>query len=169
MNLQHALRSTAVLAVALALASCASRTPNAIYLAPLAVTIVQGDQVNTTVTTMDGRMPEAECKMLASRITDKVRTLAPLGAGAFRSYELAVNITRYARGNGLVRTLVIGTGQIHLDGVVTVYQMPKRVKVGEFILNKAYAMGGLYGVSVNMNTISNTYAQAVAETVCRLK
>jgi hypothetical protein len=114
-------------------------------------------------------MPELDRRVLADRITQKVQSQALPSTGPSRSFELAVNITRYTKGNGLARTLMIGTGQIHLDGVVTVYQLPKRVKVGEFIINKAFAMGGLYGVSVNMNTISNTYAQAVAETVCRLR
>jgi len=52
---------------------------------------------------------------------------------------------------------------------VTVYQLPKRTKVGEFIINKGFFIGGLYGVTVNMNTIASTFAQAVAKTVCQVR
>jgi hypothetical protein len=168
MNIPHTLRLS-TLALALALASCATSTPNAIITAPLTAVIGQGDGVNTTVTTSDSRMSEEECQMLGNQITQNVQSMAQTPAGAPNSYELAVNITRYSRGNGLVRTALPGMGQIRLHGTVTVYQMPKRIPVGEFIINKSFFVGGLYGVSVNMNTIANTFAQAVAKTVCQTR
>lgn len=169
MNIPNALRPFSILAAVLALSSCATRTPNAIYVTPLTAVISQGDGVSTMVSTTDARMPETERQMLADRITQNVQSLAQPGSGPASRYELVVNITRYARGNGMVRTAMPGMGQIHLDGVVSVYQLPKRIKVGEFIINKGFAMGGLYGVTVNMNTIANTYAQAVAKTVCQVR
>lgn len=169
MTLSKALRHLSVLAVALALASCATSTPNAIISAPLTAVIGQGDGVNTTVTSSDSRMPEEECQMLGGRITQAVQTLAQPGSGSANQYELEVNIIRYTKGSGFVRTAMPGMGQMHLDGVVTVYQMPGRVPVGEFTIKKAFAMGGLYDLTVNMNTISNTFARAVAKTVCQVR
>lgn len=169
MNIPQILRRLSVVAAAFTLASCATRTPNAIYVTPLTAAIAQGDRVSTTVSTTDARMPEGDRAVLADRITQDVMALAQPGSGTAQRYLLEVNITRYARGNGLVRTALPGMGQIQLDGVVSVYRMPKRTKVGEFIINKSFMMGGLYGVSVSMNTISNTFAQAVAKTVCQVR
>lgn len=169
MNTPHALRRLSIIVVALAMAGCATKTPNAVYVTPLTAVVAQGDSVSTTVRTTDGRMPEMERQMLADRITQNVQAFAQPGSGTAQRYVLEVNITRYARGNGLVRTTLPGMGQIQLHGVVSVYHMPKRVKVGEFIVNKSFMMGGLYGVSVGMNTISNTFAQAVAKTVCQVR
>ena len=169
MNISNALRHLSVLAAALSLSSCATSTPDAIYVTPLTAVISQGDGVSTTVTSTDSRMPEMDRQMLADQITQTVQSLAQPGSGTTHRYQLEVNITRYARGNGMVRTALPGMGQIHLDGVVSVYALPKRTKVGEFIINKTFFLGGLYGVTVNMNTIANTYAQAVAKTVCQVR
>ena len=169
MKILAAFRHLSVLAVALALSSCATHTPRAVFVSPLTAVISQGDGVSTQVSTTDARMSEEERQMLGDRITQAVQTLAQPGSGTPRRYELVVNITRYTKGSGFVRTAMPGMGQMHLDGVVTVYQMPKRVKVGEFIINKAFAIGGLYSLAVNMNTIANTYAQAVAKTVCQVR
>ena len=168
-KIHHTLRHLSALAAALVLSNCATHTPNAIYISPLTAVISQGDGVSTQVSTTDARMSEEERQMLGDRITQAVQTLAQPGSGTTHRYELVVNITRYTRGSGVVRTALPGMGQMHLDGVVTVYQLPKRLKVGEFIINKAFAIGGLYGLTVNMNTIANTYAQAVAKTVCQVR
>ena len=169
MNIPNALRRLSVLAAALVLSSCATSTPNAIYVSPLTAVINQGDGVTTLVTTTDARMSEEERQMLGDQISQDVQSLAQPGSGTPHRYELEVNITRYSRGNGFVRTAMPGMGQIHLDGVVSVYQLPKRTKVGEFIINKGFFIGGLYGVTVNMNTIASTFAQAVAKTVCQVR
>ena len=169
MNALQALRRLSAIAAVLTLSSCATSTPNAIYVTPLTAVISQGDGVRTQVTTTDARMSEGERQMLGDQITQDVQALAQPGSGTPRRYELEVNITRFSRGNGFVRTAMPGMGQIHLDGVVSVYQLPKRTKVGEFIINKGFFIGGLYGVTVNMNTIASTFAQAVAKTVCQVR
>lgn len=169
MNISNALRHLSVLAAALTLSSCATSTPNAVFVTPLTAVISQGDQVSTKVATSDSRMSEEECQMLGNQITQTVQSMAQPPAGAPGSYELAVNITRYSRGNFFARTLMPGMGQIRLYGVVTVYRMPKRIPVGEFMINKSFFIGGLYGATVNMNTIASTYAQAVAKTVCQMR
>jgi len=169
MTLPHALRHLSVLAAALALSSCASSTPHARIVTPLTAQICQGDEINTAVTTSDSRMSEEECQTLGGQITQALQSLAQPAVGAPNRYDVVVNITRYSRGNFLARTLLPGNGQIRLEGTVTLYQMPKRVPVGEFIINKHFMVGGIYGASVGMNTIAKAYAQAVAKTVCQVR
>ena len=169
MNISQALRRLSVLAAAFALASCASSPPEATFVTPLTAAIAQGDGVTTRVTTTDARMPEMERQALADRITQDVTALAQPGSGTRHRYELEVDITRYARGNGFMRSALPGTGQIHLDGVVSVYQMPKHTKVGEFMLSKSFMLPGGYStLVVNMETISLAFSQGVARTVCQV-
>jgi len=168
MNIPTSLRRLSLLAAALALSSCATSTPNARIVTPLTAQICQGDEINTTVTTSDSRMSEEECQTLGGQITQNVQSLAQPAVGAPNRYDVVVNITRYSRGNFFARTLLPGNGQIRLEGTVTLYQMPKRVPVGEFIINKHFMIGGVYGASVNMNTIATAFAQAVAKTVCQV-
>ena len=65
--------------------------------------------------------------------------------------------------------MLAGLGQIHLDGVISVYQLPGRSKVGEFTIKKTFAWGGVYGGITNIETIEDTFAEAVAKTVCGTK
>lgn len=169
MNISAALRRFSALAAALVLSSCATSTPHATYVTPLTAVVSQGDRVSTVVNTTDARMSEEERMMLADRITQNVQALAQPNGGSRHSYEIVVNVTRYTKGSGVVRTAMPGMGQMHLDGVVTLYQMPKRVPVGEFIVRKAFAIGGLYSLAVNMNTISGAFADGVAKTVCQVR
>jgi hypothetical protein len=169
MNIPNALRCLTALAAALALSNCASSAPRATFVTPLTAVVSQGDRVSTQVTSTDARMSEGERMMLADRITQTVQTLAQPNGGSRHSYELVVNITRYTKGSGVVRTAMPGMGQMHLDGVVTIYEMPKRVPVGEFIVRKSFAVGGLYSLTVNMNTISGAFSDAVAKTVCQVR
>jgi len=168
MNFSQPLRFLSAIAAALALSNCASSTPRATYVTPLTAVVSQGDSVNTMVNTTDARMSAEERAMLADQITQNVQAMAQPGGSAHR-YEIVVNITRYTKGSGVVRTAMPGMGQMHLDGVVTLYQMPKRVPVGEFIVRKSFAIGGLYSLTVSMNTISTAFSQAVAKTVCQVQ
>lgn len=168
MNFSQPLRFLSAIAAALALSNCASSTPHATYVTPLTAVVSQGDSVNTVVNTTDARMSAEERAMLADQITQNVQTMAQPGGSSHR-YEIVVNITRYTKGSGVVRTAMPGMGQMHLDGVVTLYQMPKRVPVGEFIVRKSFAIGGLYSLTVSMNTISTAFSAAVAKTVCQMQ
>lgn len=169
MNLSQALRAFSVIAAAFMLSNCATSAPHATYVTPLTAVVSQGDKVITQVNTTDARMSEGERMMLADRITQNVQALAQPGSGTRHSYQLVVNITRYTKGSGVVRTAMPGMGQMHVDGVVTIYQMPKRVPMGEFIVRKSFAIGGIYGLTVNMDKINAAFAEGVAKTVCQVR
>ena len=109
MKIHNALRHLFLLAVALVLSSCATHTPRAVYVTPLTAVISQGDGISTQVSTTDARMSEEERQMLGDRITQAVQTLAQPGSGTPNQYELEVNITRYTKGSGFVRTAMPGT------------------------------------------------------------
>ena len=43
--------------------------------------------------------------------------------------------------------------------------MPEHALAGQFDLQKTFAWGGIYGASVSVETIEDTFADGVAETV----
>jgi hypothetical protein len=160
-----------VLTAAVILSNCAGTTPEATFTQPLAegARISREDKVRTKVTSTDSKMLATDQQRMGEKITSKVQSVASSRPGAARNYELAVSINRYEKGDAFARAMLAGLGQIHIDGVVSMYQQPGKKKVAEFNLNKTFAWGGIYGASVTMDTIEDTYAAAVAEAVCQGK
>lgn len=160
-----------VLAAAVVLSNCAGTTPKADYIQPFAdnARIASGDKVSAKVTSSDPNMLPNDQKRMGEKILHKVNSIAQSNTRPSRKYELAVTISRYEKGNAFARAMLAGLGQIHIDGNVVVYQQPGGGKVAEFALNKTFAWGGIYGGTVTMDAIEDTYAEAVAEAVCQGK
>lgn len=154
-----------LLSTAVVLGSCATSTPSARFSQPLSAIVTAEDGVHATVQSAPPTMSETDRLRLAAKVTTYTRSMA-LSAGAKgEAYELVLDVTRYDHGNAAVRAFIPGGGQIHLDGIVTVLQMPGRVRVGEFAISKTFAWTGMYALVTSMDTIENTFARAVAETV----
>lgn len=159
------------LSAAILLSNCAGTTPNAKFTQPIAESsrISREDKVVTKVTSTDPKMLPSDRQRMEEKITSKLKHIAPCRAGAPKNYELALSITRYDEGDAFARAMLAGLGQIHINGVATVYQLPKKNKVAEFTLDKTFAWGGIYGASVSMDTIEDTYAEAVAKAISQGK
>ena len=171
MNIQSCSQALLAVAATVILSNCAGTTPEATFTQPLAenARISRDDKVSSKVTSTDAKMLPTDRQRLGEKITGKVKSVASSRTGTPRNYELAVSISRYEKGDAFARAMLAGLGQIHIDGVVSVYQLPGKNKVAEFTLNKTFAWGGLYGASVTMDTIEDTYAEAVAKAVCQMK
>ncbi len=154
-----------LLSAAFTLASCATSPPLARFSQPLSNIIGAEDNVQTTVLNSAGSLQEMDRQRLGARITDQVNALATPHGAAAGVYDIVVDITRYERGNAAARAFVPGAGEMQIEGYVSVYQMPTRAKVGEFSLSKSFGMPGMYGLVTSMDTIENTFARGVAETV----
>ena len=68
----------------------------------------------------------SEKSRLAEKILLKIdkRKLANAGNGAGKTYEVDLHLSRYDKGSAFARAMLIGLGQIHIDGKVAIYQMP---------------------------------------------
>jgi hypothetical protein len=85
------------------------------------------------------------------------------GAGDKKTYEVDLMLTRYEKGSSFARFMLAGLGQIHIDGEVTLFELPERNQVGKFSISKTFAWGGIYGGSTSMEDIEQTFADGVAE------
>lgn len=164
MNLRALACRLLLLSAAFTLASCASHPPPARFSQPLSSIVTAEDAVHTTVRSSGG-MSEVDHQRLAGKITTQARTLALSNGAKGRSYEVVVDITRYQRGNTAARAFLPGMGDLIIEGIVSVHQVPSGIRVGEFTVSKSFGAPGLYGLVTSMDTIENAFAQAVAQTV----
>lgn len=165
---------TAVLAAgvvaAMALTGCASTLPTADFSHQIATgaTVSAPDTVKVNVDAADNVqiLPDVK-ERIAEKVAMKIdtRKAANAGAGAARVYEVNLRLTRYDKGNAFARAMLAGLGQIHIEGVVSVFQMPGHTAVGEFTLKKTFAWGGIYGAATSIEDIEDTFADGVAAAV----
>jgi hypothetical protein len=105
------------------------------------------------------------------RVTQKIkaridaRKLTNAASTEPRSFQVVLRVTRYEKGNRFARAMLAGLGQIHLEGTISVYQMPGHTLLEEFDMQKTFAWGGVYGASTSMEEIEDTFADGVAATV----
>jgi len=93
------------------------------------------------------------------------RKLTNTASNEPRAFQVVLRVTRYEKGNRFARAMLAGLGQIHLEGTISVYQMPAHTLVEEFDMHKTFAWGGIYGASTSMEEIEDTFADSVAATV----
>jgi hypothetical protein len=172
MNLSGGYRTAVLLALGTAaLAGCASSVPKATFSHPIAsnARVMSSDQTLVQVdAAADVKTLSSDTQRLAEKIKMKIdvrKATNTANAGEARNYEIDVHLTRYDKGNAFARAMLAGLGQIHIDGTVSVYRMPEHELVGEFVLAKTFAWGGIYGASTSMDDIENTFADGVAANV----
>jgi hypothetical protein len=156
-----------MLGVLLLGAGCATTVPKADFSQGMALaTHVAGkDEVKARVIcAADVSLLDIEKTRIAQRIEERVaakKIRNPAGAEP-RNYDVEVTLTRYEKGNAFARAMLAGLGQIHVDGNVRLYEQPEHKKVGDFLIKKTFAWGGIYGATVSMEDIETTFADGVA-------
>ncbi|MBC8127028.1 MAG: DUF4410 domain-containing protein [Gloeobacteraceae cyanobacterium ES-bin-144] len=172
-NIKSIVGLSSISIFALFLASCASTTPAAKYSQAISPEnrVGPADSVKTTVQAPAvSDMLEIEKTRLAQRIDQQISVKKSINTPQpARKLQLDVTITRYDKGNAFARAMLAGLGQIHLDGTARLVVLPSKKQIGEFTLNKTFAWGGIYGASVSMEDIENTYAEGIASAVTGAK
>ncbi len=157
-----------VLFFALALAGCASSPPHAKFADSAkasSVVLHANDTVALGVSAGSGvTMAEYEVKRLGDQIKTKLAAKQALNpaSGEPKRYEINLTVTRYEKGNAFARAMLAGLGQIHLDGLIKVFEEASRTPLSEFSLDKTFAWGGIYGSATSMEDIEGTFAEGVA-------
>ena len=167
------LRTTTFLALAsasLAMAGCAGTPPKAQFSQPMAATsrISASDTVAVSIEAAENvSLLPAGRDRVAEKIKGQIdkRKAKNQAAGGARSMEVVLYVTRYEKGNAFARAMLAGLGQIHLDGSISVYQMPDHTLLEKFDMQKTFAWGGIYGSATSMEDIEDTFADGVAATV----
>ncbi len=100
------------------------------------------------------------------RITQSIRIeLGGLVAPADpRAVRLRIIFTRYDSGSAAARALLIGLGQIHLDGEVQFLDTSGNI-VGRYLIAKQFALGGIAGAVTSMSDVEKGFEASVVELV----
>ncbi|MCG3149267.1 MAG: hypothetical protein PCFJNLEI_02727 [Verrucomicrobiae bacterium] len=167
MKTRNLVQCALMLLFSLSVIGCASTAPRAKFTQPIppASLIAAKDETNVKIE-MDAKVKISDAAQV--RLADKIKEAVATRQAANspirerKSFEVAIRLTNYDEGNAFARAMLAGLGQMHIDGVVNLFEEPVHTKVGEFRINKTFAWGGMYGASVSMADIENAFADGVA-------
>lgn len=77
--------------------------------------------------------------------------------------KIKVVITQYDEGSRFARAMLIGLGQIHLEGDVVFVGVNSGQEFARYKVSKDFAFGGLYGGLTGMEDVEKGFAKSVAE------
>jgi hypothetical protein len=130
--------------------------------------IAASDTVDVIIETADKVVVDPAARdRVAQKIKLKIdaRKLKNSAAASPRTMQVVLRVTKYEKRNAFARAMLAGLGQIHLEGTISVYQMPNHMLLEDFDLQKAFAWGGIYGAATSMEQIEDTFTDSVAATV----
>jgi hypothetical protein len=76
--------------------------------------------------------------------------------------KIKVVITQYDEGNRFARFMLIGLGQIYLDGDVVFLDAASGQEIARYKVSKNFAFGGMYGGITGMEDVEKGFAKSVA-------
>jgi hypothetical protein len=111
------------------------------------------------------QMGDTDFQRISALVRNYIQTDAPdvLGSGNM-AYRMKIHFTRYDRGSALARGLLIGLGQIRIEGTVYIID-PAGQPVGQYSVSKDFALGGVVGATTSVEDVEQGFAKSVAEIV----
>ncbi len=108
------------------------------------------------------KMPQRDIEYLQSDIQREASAVLQGSKDIPDAYNMTVNITKYDKGNAFARFMLIGLGQMYLDGDIEIQQgnPPDLVRQGQF--KKNYCVGGIVG---GLATMEKDMLPKVSESV----
>lgn len=100
-------------------------------------------------------------RTLRTTIPQRVRNVLKGDPEGRKVYYVKVVITRYDEGSAFLRFLLIGLGQMYMDGKVEVLEGDKVVRKGSFY--KQVRLGGLLGLFAKPQLMTQHLGVAVQE------
>jgi hypothetical protein len=76
--------------------------------------------------------------------------------------KIKLVITQYDEGSRFARFMLIGLGQIYLDGDVVFIDASSGQEVARYKVSKNFAFGGIYGGATGMEDVEKGFAKSVA-------
>jgi hypothetical protein len=81
-----------------------------------------------------------------------------------RPISLKVNFTSYEQGNAAARLMMIGMGQMHIDGDIEIIDASGNT-IGVYKIAKQFALGGMVGATTSMTDVEGGFESSVVELV----
>ena len=147
-------------------AGCASTSPGTRVIEPIEADLSAYEHVFVTVSaasevSLDDSARERIRDHIVKSLNESQADWATAAEGA--PLRLEVTITRYEAGDAFARAMLAGLGQMHIDGVAVVSESDTGARLGSYEASKKFAGGGLYGASVTIDDIEESFAESIAE------
>lgn len=165
-------RLAGVVALALTLGACATSST-----APKAIQSLSAEQVQTlklksiSTTAAPGLvMTSADFERITLKLRNALNAAAPgilvepSSPDAAAASEMKVNFTQYDSGSAFARAMLIGLGQIHVEGDVLIIDATGTTKA-KYQIAKQFALGGIAGAATSIQDVEDGFAKSVAEIV----
>lgn len=162
------MKKISLLLLVAGLAGCATTPPDAEFTKSIALSNIPCtlDTVEVTLSANDNIVLNDITKQrLQSQIEQVVKQKKKdrkCNTPEKREFILESKITQYEGGSAFARLMLIGLGQIHLDGDFKYNMKSTGENIGEFSVKKTFAWGGLYGGSTRIEDVEPAFAKGVA-------
>lgn len=166
------LHTAGALALALFLSACATSSTK-----PQAVQTMSPQQITTlhlksvAVTAVPGIvMTQNDFDRIGLKLKNELNAAAPgimvdpASAEAATAGSLKVNFTQYDSGSAFARAMLIGLGQIHVEGDAT-FLDAAGTTIGKYTIKKQFALGGIAGAVTSIQDVEDGFAKSVGEIV----
>lgn len=165
--MQH-MKTGLALTLAMILAACAATTtPPKVEQALTIDSAVPPYITNVTVKTDPGVWAsDADCEDIRSRIQTLLaaQRLAAGSTAETPAYRMLVGLSRFQKGSAGARLVMIGLGQIHIEGHVTLIDATGTI-AGQYKITKALVAGGIIGAMITPSDVENGFAKSVVAAI----
>jgi len=162
------MNSGLVLALPLMLAACAAATtPPKIEQALTIASDAPPYITQVTVETDPGVWAsDSDCDDIRSRIESllSAQRHTPGANATTPAYRMRVNLSRFKKGSAGARMMLIGLGQIHIEGQVTLIDASGAI-AGQYKITKALVAGGIVGAVITPSDVENGFAKSVVAAI----
>jgi len=164
---QH-MKTGLALTLAMTLTACAATTtPPKVEQALTIDSAVPPYITNVTVETDLGVWAsDSDCEDIRSRIQTLLAAQRP-AAGTMAqmpAYRMRVGLSRFKKGSAGARMVMIGLGQIHIEGHVTLIDATGTI-AGQYKITKALVVGGIIGAMITPSDVENGFAKSVVAAI----
>ncbi|WP_353230303.1 DUF4410 domain-containing protein [Novosphingobium sp.] len=155
--------------LALALAGCAAATTAPSIVQPLAIDRTAAIHItDVTVDNLNGIWIKEEQRFeirnkIQAELQKQALAAAPVVAGTPvppQTFAMKVMLTRFDEGNAMARLALIGLGQVHIEGTVTLADAAGH-PAGQYKIKKTFAAGGIVGAVTSTGSVEDGFAKSV--------
>ena len=156
-------------ALAALLAGCAGSVSEPTALQPLAME--QKTALHVSTITADAaagvEMSDGDFGLICQKVRGYIQAQSPAVLAdqpPGQALKMNIHFTRFDRGNAFARGMLIGLGQIHIEGTVSLDDAGGKT-VAQYAVVKDFAIGGIVGATTTVEDVEDGFAKSVAAIV----
>jgi Domain of unknown function (DUF4410) len=159
-----------LITASLALGGCATSVSAPVVVQPLALSASAPLHISdvSADANPDVNVGDGELGLIAQKVKAYIQSESPavMADANASGYVMKIHMTRFDRGNALARAVMMGLGQIHIEGTIDLHDS-SGTKLAEYKVAKDFSLGGIAGGTTTVEDVEDGFAKSVAEIVKR--